>query len=427
MLKRKRKAVRFIPFRKKDVVTMCVQDGGLGEEAEVLFRQIVLLLQSSYHFEFHKKLEALKDAYAPLNPSKDTREVFPSEADGQLTDKLDGLLNDANYDKLSEENLKLAMEQTSLFNLRLQVNFDEFQDVAVYTRGESERREMVPRFMGRFPKPVVFQSYDRVVLYVRFTNDLAANDFNKPGSTILKLFQNVPKDDIEMLFPNTRLGMRLVDKLILGVPAVIGGGVVLSTKMGASLILLGGLLGFYAGLRSEPVHLDQAALLALVAALGTFGSFIWRQFGKFKTRKLGFMQRLMENLYFRNLDNNAGVFHRLVDDAEEEECKEAILAYYFLLTRPTIRSRALLDESIESWFKSKWQAEIDFEVDDALKKLIDLGLVSLDEDSFLVAVPLEQAREKLDKRWDDYFTFSEDALENLPSSNEASDERKDIG
>ena len=104
--------------------------------------------------------------------------------------------------------------------------------------------------------------------------------------------------------------MRIVDKLILGVPAVVGGGIVLSTKVGAYLVLLGALLGFYLGFSSEPVTMDQAALLASVAALGTFGSFVWRQFGKFKTRKLSFTQRLMENLYFRDLDNNAGVFHR---------------------------------------------------------------------------------------------------------------------
>lgn len=373
-----------------------------------IFRDVVLLLQSSYHFEFHERLEALKDAYAPLNPSRDTRVLESDEEDADLAGLLDELLDDANYEKLTEQQLKQAMQQSSLFNLQLHVEFSDFEEVAVYTRGESERREMVPRFLGRFPKPVLFQNYDRVVLYVRFSNDLAANPYNKPGSTILKLFHNVPKDDVEMLFPNTKLGMRLVDKLILGVPALVGGGVVLSTKVGASLILLGGLLGFYLGLSSEPVNLDQAALLALVAALGTFASFIWRQFGKFKTRKLSFMQRLMENLYFRNLDNNAGVFHRIVDDAEEEECKEAILAYYFLLTRPAIKSAALLDESIESWFKGEWQAEVDFEISDALNKLLKLGLVYDDLEQGLTAIPLTEAREKLDQRWDQYFTYAED-------------------
>tara|TARA_B110001469_G_C9327329_1_gene174897 strand:- start:313 stop:468 length:156 start_codon:yes stop_codon:yes gene_type:complete len=42
------------------------------------------------------------------------------------------------------------------------------------------------------------------------------------------------------------------------------------------------------------------------------------------------MKTLTDNLYFKNLDNNTGVFHRLIDAAEEEG-KEVILAYYFLL------------------------------------------------------------------------------------------------
>lgn len=384
---------------------MCLRDGGVTDEPT--FLRIVQLLQSIYHFEFHQKLEALKDAYAPLNPSRDTRIVFPTDSEEKLLPKLDELLNDANYDKLGEAEIQQALEQTSLFNLQLQVDFSEFEEVALYTRGESERREQVPRFMGLFPRDVAFSSYDRVVLFIHFSKQLPPNDFNKPDSTILKLFQNVPKDDVEMLFPNTRLGMRMVDKLVLGVPAIVGGGIVLTTKMGASLILLGSLLGFYVGLSAEPVRLDQAALLALVAALGGFGSFVWRQFTKFKTRKLGFMQRLMENLYFRNLDNNAGVFHRLVDDAEEEECKEAILAYYFLLTRKTIHSAALLDSAIESWFRSEWQADIDFEVEDALDKLRDLDLVIQNEKGELSPRPLDEAHARLDQRWDDYFKLGE--------------------
>ena len=37
------------------------------------------------------------------------------------------------------------------------------------------------------------------------------------------------------------------------------------------------------------------------------------------------MKALSDNLYFKNLDNNAGVFHHLIDAAEEEEVKEAIV------------------------------------------------------------------------------------------------------
>ncbi len=38
------------------------------------------------------------------------------------------------------------------------------------------------------------------------------------------------------------------------------------------------------------------------------------------------MKTLTDNLYFKNLDNSTGVFHHLIDTAEEEEFKVAILA-----------------------------------------------------------------------------------------------------
>ncbi len=76
------------------------------------------------------------------------------------------------------------------------------------------------------------------------------------------------------------------------------------------------------------------------------------------------------------MDNNAGVFYRLINDAEESECKETMLAYYFLLSNDQPISSHTLDQNIEQWFAEKWQCKLDFEIDDALKKLSDLSLAS---------------------------------------------------
>ena len=114
------------------------------------------------------------------------------------------------------------------------------------------------------------------------------------------------------------------------------------------------------------------------------------------------MQALTQNLYFKNLDNNAGVFHRLANDAEEEESKEAILAYYFLLVSSEPLTRSKLDHEIERWFDSRWNCELDFEIDDALHKLLALGLVEKSGDS-LIAVSIEAGIRALDQRWDNYF------------------------
>ena len=222
---------------------------------------------------------------------------------------------------------------------------------------------------------------------------------------MLKMFQNVPKADIEMLFPNTTVGMRVIAKLMIGVPALVGGTAIFTTKMGASFILLGTLVGYWLGIISEPVSLDQASLVALLASVGGIASYLFKQFSDFRNRKLAFMQTLTENLYFKNLDNNAAVFHRLIDEAEEEECKEAFFAYYFLLVKQDITGADTLDDAIESWFRASWGCDVDFEVDDALNKLRNLGLV-IEIPSVLTAVEIERGCEILDKRWDDYFSYS---------------------
>src|SRR5512134_3843858 len=67
--------VRFIPFRKRDILAMCLAEGTLtGAEAEA-FSQCAAMVASLIHHDFHARLEALKDAYAPVAADSDTRAV----------------------------------------------------------------------------------------------------------------------------------------------------------------------------------------------------------------------------------------------------------------------------------------------------------------------------------------------------------------
>ena len=138
--------------------------------------------------------------------------------------------------------------------------------------------------------------------------------------------------------------------------------------------MLGSLFGFWLGLHSEPVELDRARLLVLAAGLGALGGYLWKQVSNFRNRKLRFTQALTENLYFKLLDNNAGVIFRILDEAEESECKESFLAWHFLLAGGGRMTAARLDQVIEAWFAERWQCPLDFEIDDALAKLEVLGL-----------------------------------------------------
>ena len=130
-----------------------------------------------------------------------------------------------------------------------------------------------------------------------------------------------------------------------------------------------------------------------------------RQFTKFKNRKIQFMKSLSENLYFRNLDNDAGVFHHLLDAAEEEEGKEAVLAYHFLRTAGAPLTAGSWTGGSRTGSPGAGRPTLDFEVDDGVGKLRRLRLVDDDGQGRLTAVPLDEAKRRLDETWDDLFTY----------------------
>ena len=408
---------RFIPYRKTDIISMCCEDNHLSTDETLQFEDVCRLLSSIFHFRFHKSLETLKDSYSPVNPDSDTKYVYPKTSEEKiqleavLITELKKLLDAANFEEITKEDLDRALQEESLFKIRLNVDFDDFEQVLFFRRGESKKEETLISWFGLRKKEISFINYDRVVIFVKFKDQTYFDQqkrkqlFFTPGSTIIKLFQNIPRSDLEMLFPNTEVKMKTIDKLIIGVPAAIGGIIMLATKLGATLLLASTLLAFWLGMRDEPVILDQTALLGLAIGFGTLGAFLWKQFSNFKNRKIQFMKTLADNLYFKNLDNNTGVFHRLIDAAEEEECKEVILAYYFLLRSGKAINAEELDRSIEQWFQKNYQHDLDFEIEDALEKLKELGLAETHGDQ-ISTIPLNDARIKLDAIWDSYFEFN---------------------
>jgi Protein of unknown function (DUF3754) len=409
----------FIPFRKTDVVTMCSDELPADERGS--FRGFTRMLESLLHHRFRDRIEALKDAYHPFNPEADTRtlaELSPADraaAQQRLEEELTALAHAANYSPMDVGELQRAAGVHSLLKVRMEINTDVIDKIIFFRRGESTRTREIPIWYGLRRRTVSFTNYARVLVYAKFKDAEHFEGTNldrlpfRPGSTIVKLFQNVPRDDLEMVFPNVQVRMRLFDKLFIGVPALISGVFVVVTKLLATFGLLLLLLGFYLGLRDTEPTLSKAALVSFGVGLFAFGGFVVRQVTKFKNRKILFMKALSENLYFRNLDNDAGVFHNLLDAAEEMEVIEAVLAYHFVRTAATPPTTSELDGLVEGWFARRWDARLDFEVEDGLRKVRELGLVTEDGDDRLHAVTLTAAKERMDRVWDDVFDYANPA------------------
>jgi len=373
-------ADRFIPFRKKDIIDMCLNELE-SKEDQLSFQQFCDLLASFIHFKYHDLLESLKNDYAPFDPNTDTRQLKllsneeKAKSRAAFASNFAKVLDAANFEKITEQDLKDALTEESLFKVRLEVEFDDFEQVVFYRRGESQQTETITSLFGLRKQTINFTNYDRVAVFItlkdkeHFEKKKKLPQGFEPGSTIVKLFQNVPKADLEMLFPNSEVRMRPIDKVIISASAVVGGAVVLVTKLGASILLLASLLAFWFGFRDESVEMTQQHLISFVLGMGVFGGFIFKEWSKFKNRKIKFMKALSDNLYFKNLDNNAGVFHTLIDAAEEEDFKEALLAYAFLNKSAIPLTATALDDAIEQWFSNKYQCTLDFEISDALAKL----------------------------------------------------------
>jgi len=223
----------------------------------------------------------------------------------------------------------------------------------------------------------------------------------RPGSILIKYFQNIARPDLDMLYPNVRVVMSVFDKLFLGVPALAGGIPILLNLLPTVTVLFV-VAGFYLGFGGSIEEGEEKKALAALSAIGALGGFMVRQWTKYQRQALKYHKAIADNVYFRNVSNNAGVFDYLIGAAEEQESKEALLAYYVLLTAKTPLDQPGLEREVEHFMWVTFSVEVEFEVDDALAKLEHLALLRRDGDKLSV-LPLEQALPVLDREWEAFF------------------------
>lgn len=365
------------------------------------FRSSARLVSALYHFEFHDREQTVVDAW-------EAAEVDP-DAVAVVRDELRALLDHANYVEVTMEELDDAMTREALIPLRLEVDVDDYEELLVFRRGTRREDVEISRWKGLRTEERTITVEDRVVVLTQVKpqawfdeRGMDPADRNlHPGQVSLKEFKDVPRADIEMLLPSTRVRFRPIDAVLVGLPAVVSGIAVLATKLLPTLGLIFVLAGAWLGVRDEEPELDQGALVALLGGLIAVGGFLLRQWTKLKSRRLKYMKTLSETLYFRTVADGTGVLHMLLSSAEQQEVVEVLLAHRFLLASPDGRTAEELDHDVESWIQKTCHHDVDFEVADALDKVRELDLV--EDGPLLRARPLPDALARLDRRWDDLF------------------------
>src|SRR5262249_10661644 len=229
--------------------------------------------------------------------------------------------------------------------------------------------------------------YDDVILMVATRPDAAASaEPRKPllslrrretktkirgGAVLFKYFRRIARGDLEALFPNARVVMSLFDRFALGVPAIFGG-VPILMKLASPLTVLFVVAGFYLGLTGTMHDNDAQQALAALSGLFALGAFVLRQWGNFHRQSLIHQKQVTDNIYYRNVNNNSGIFNYIIGEAEEQDWKETLLGYYGLLTAKAPLPREALGARVEALLMEIFGVRVAFGRDDALTKLAEI-------------------------------------------------------
>ncbi len=379
----------------------------------------------------------LERTYEPFSPDSDllvTRKYTPEERHAMQARVVDGMraiLEQANYRRIDPADVNVILTADSHYGLDLQVDLTAFEECLLYYRGSTMRKDTrrnPKRFMRKeeFDVPIyqrLFLLFKLKPLEVRIQEIMKAERIFRDeaekkalklramlppqvseNNIYMKLFKNIPRSDIEMVFPNTTVKFRKFDKLKLGASA--GG----SLGMGAV-----GAAGKIALLASNP--------LAAAGAVAGLGGVAFRQAVNFMNQKQRYMVVMAKNLYFHSMADNRGVMLKMASRAAEEDVKEEILLYAVLARTPATRAELpAIDAAIERYIANEFGVGINFDIDDALSRLEREGLVSEGADGTLHTLPPREAAHHIDKLWDAFLDHLPDAADGLEGLEYAGDE-----
>ncbi len=410
---------RFIPIRKSDILSALTEHGGFAAIEREKFRRFYDKLAAIYHYEYFAALERLRSDYYYFNP-----EIVPHAGIGDkliersyadLVQSFDEVLKSANFVELPHAEINETHRRRTVLRVAVAAPLDDFREVRFYRRGTHLEEFEASRWFGRRRRKITAEVYDDVVLFAAMKSaaeigsrrELRALERRKlrPGSVLLKCFRNIASGDLNALFPNARVVLSSGDKLVLGVPA-IAGGIPILLKIYATITVLFLLFGFYFGVGTALKDADTKTALAALSGLIALGGFITRQWVKYQRQSLKYQIELTDNIYYRNVNNNAGIFDYVIGAAEEQECKEAFLAYHFLHVAANPPTAADLDCRIKAWLLATFGLDREFAVADALAGLERLGLLKRQGERLFVS-PFDEAFAALNRAWDSLFAADE--------------------
>lgn len=401
--------VRFIPVSRSDVMNRLLAPGFF--ETDAWPEEDAGALEAALHYigrlrqqDSAVKLDELMDSYQLFNPDNDmeySATLTDWEKDQQREKFIDGveqLVFRANFERITPEELIRILNETSPYGVDVDIDLDEFEPLLPYFRGVKtairSKRDWrwgylrnkyykVPCYERLFLALTLKPSEQRIVEIMEkeeLPRKAAERRFRRQRGTMpdwvssehiyLKMFKDIPQIDIDMLLPNSGVKFRPFDRIMLWVS---GGG----SAVYALVISIAKLVAVV------------VSPILLVMTLFGFGGALFRQIMSVINTRNRYMMELVQKLYFHNISNNQGALTLLIDEAEEEDIKEDVLLYAFLLRQPPfLLSLEKAKTDVEEFLRASFKVTVNFDHEEAFGRLMKRGLAGRsDSGSIWVAKP----------------------------------------
>ena len=386
----------FIPISTYELFSALLESDLVPRDKQEAYRNIICMLEAIWHHSAHEQLRSLKSQYQALDPNQSSLSYSEEEV-ASFISVLDEVLKDGNWVPISQEEIDEALDGEDVLPISLDVRFEEFRTMRLYKLGTETKDIISKSLFGLRKVTKSAKIFENVITVLEFQDEKWFADDKKRlrnkieteiGGLHIRLFRDVPHLDLEVIFPNTSPSMRTFDKIKIAAP-LVGGFVSLALKY---LPLLFG---------SQAADTSLSLLGGVLAGLGTY---VLKTYTSYQKTRENFRKIVARDMYFKGMANDSPVLTYIVDLAESQEVKEAVLAYVFLSSNPNGISEDQLDERVEKWLEQTFGVIVDFEVDDALSKLSDMKLLRSDNGHYTVVDP-HVALEILDDYWDGLYDY----------------------
>ncbi len=311
-----------ISLAQGELLDLLLADSAMPSDVRHDFRSLSESISIAAHLHYHHRLLELKRAYAPFDPDSDTASVLnlpEKERQRRLNDLYSDfawLLDRAHFRHLGRDDLEPVLDSASHWGIRMDVDFGVFEHLAIFARGDAvQERQRRLRWRRWRTENAEVPVYRRLVLILKLRPHPRLRGPTDTSHVYLKVFKDIPKLDVMMLLPGARVHLSHLDRGRIGLPLISG----LSL---ACIRILEDVTQWVQEAMTSP-----SMMWGLAAGGIGYG---YRSFYGYQQTKQRYHLSLTQSLYFQNLDSNAGVLTRLLDEAEEQDGRLALLAYFCL-------------------------------------------------------------------------------------------------